>query len=115
MISALDALFGNATAASALLYRENYDSGYAKKISDTFEIPLNMVQDQLKKLEAAGVLNSTTVGRTRLFEFNPRGPTVRNLRVFLSSELDGLPLSVSKKYFRDRQRPRRTGKPLKSA
>ena len=112
MIPALDALLGNPTAARVLMYLENYDSGYAKRISDTFDIPVNMVQDQLKKFEAAGVLTSTTVGRTRVFSFNPRNPTAKNLRIFLSSELDGLPGPVCKNYFRDRQRPRRTGKPL---
>lgn len=115
MIPALDTLLGNPTAARVLMYLENYDSGYAKRISDTFGIPVNMVQDQLKKFEAAGLLTSSTVGRTRVFEFNPRNPTVKNLRAFLSSELDGLPESVSKKYFRDRKRPRRTGKPLSRA
>tara|TARA_R110002072_G_scaffold1409_4_gene11956 strand:- start:1149 stop:1529 length:381 start_codon:yes stop_codon:yes gene_type:complete len=115
MIPALDAILGNPTAARVLMYLENYDSGYAKRISDTFEIPVNMVQDQLKKFEAAGVLTSSTVGRTRVFEFNPRNPTAKNLRTFLSSELDGLPEALIKKYFRDRQRPRRSGKPLKRA
>ncbi len=115
MIPALDALFGNPTAASVLLYIENYESGYAKRISDTYEIPVNMVQDQLKKLEAAGILISRNVGRTRLFEFNPRNPTAMNLRAFLSAELDGLPKSLTKRYFLDRQRPRRSGKPLEKA
>jgi hypothetical protein len=113
MIPALDAIFGNPTAASVLMYLENYESGYAKRICDTYGIPLNMVQDQLKKFEAAGVLVSRTVGRTRLFEFNPRNPTAKNLRVFLAAELDGLPNSLATRYFFDRRRPRRSGKPLK--
>ncbi|MFT4730915.1 MAG: hypothetical protein ACI9UN_005448, partial [Granulosicoccus sp.] len=35
MIPALDAILGNPTAARVLMYIENYDSGYAKRISDT--------------------------------------------------------------------------------
>lgn len=115
MIPALEAIFGNKTSAAVLLYIENYDSGYASRIADTFEMPLSVVQDQLRKLEAAGVLVSRTVGRTRVYEFSPRNPSVRNLRQFLSNELKVLPESLTKRYFRERQRPRRTGKPIEKA
>ena len=33
---------------------------------------LGCVQNQLKKLEAAGLLTSKRVGRTRLFQMNPK-------------------------------------------
>ena len=39
-----------------------------------------------------------------------RSPSVRNLRVFLAAELDLLPEEDVKRYYRQRQRPRRTGK-----
>jgi len=45
----------------------------------------------LIKLELAGVLISKKVGRTRVFEFNPRIPTARRLKTFLASEIDALP------------------------
>ena len=112
MIPALDAVLGNRTAAVVLLFIENYGSGYSREISRTCDIPLSVVQDQLKKLEAAGVLISRTVGRTRVFEFNPRNPTAGRLRQFLSAELAALPNSVLQRYFRERRRPRRTGKRL---
>lgn len=66
MIPALEAILGNRTAAAALLFIANYGSGYAREMARTYEIPLSAVQDQLQKLEAAGVLVSRTVGRTRL-------------------------------------------------
>jgi hypothetical protein len=37
---------------------------------------------------------------------------VRNLRSFLEAELELLPEEDIKKYYRQRQRPRRTGKQL---
>jgi hypothetical protein len=37
------------------------------------------------------------------------------LRTFLAEELDALPDSLVKQYFRERQRPRRSGKPLERA
>lgn len=76
---------------------------------------MSVVQDQLRKLEDAGVLVSRTVGRTRVFEFNPKNPTARRLRGFLAGELKALPKEVTGKYFRERQRPRRTGKKLQRA
>lgn len=115
MIPILETIFGNRTAANVLLFIENYESGYASGIADTYDTSLSVVQDQLRKLESAGVLVSRTVGRTRVFEFNPRDPTVRNLRQFLSEELRLIPESLVKKYFRERQRPRRSGKPIQRA
>lgn len=115
MIPALEAIFGNRTVASVLLYLENYESGYASKIAETYGMPISIVQDQLVKLEVAGVLISQTVGRTRVFEFNPRNPTSKRLRAFLAAELEALPDEIIKKYFRERRRPRRTGKRLERA
>jgi DNA-binding transcriptional ArsR family regulator len=112
MIPALDAILGNRTAASVLLFLENYGAGYAREIARTFGVSVSVVQDQLLKLEGAGVLISRRVGRTRVFDFNPRNPTAGRLRAFLSAELDALPDSILDSYFRDRRRPRRTGKPL---
>lgn len=115
MIPILEAILGNRTAANVLLFIENYESGYASRIAATYDIPLSVVQDQLRKLESAGVLVSRSIGRTRVFEFNPRDPTVRNLRRFLAEELKLIPESLVKKYFRERQRPRRSGKPIQRA
>lgn len=115
MIPALEAIFGNRTAANVLLYLGNYDSGYASKIAETYDLPVSIVQDQLIKFELAGVLVSKKVGRTRVFEFNPRNPTSKRLRSFLSSEADALPQEITTKYFRERRRPRRTGKRLERA
>lgn len=115
MTPALEAIFGNRTAASVLLFLENYNSGHASRISQTFGIPLYAVQKQLQKLEVAGVLTSRKVGRTRVFEVNSRNPMTERLRQFLAAELKALPESVTAEYFRERQRPRRSGKPLERA
>jgi hypothetical protein len=115
MIPALDAIFGNRTAACVLLYLQNYDSGYASKIARTYDMPVSIVQDQLIKLEQAGVLISGKVGRTRVFEFNPRNPTSRTLRDFLAAELKAMPHEIAGKYYRERRRPRRTGKRIERA
>ena len=112
MTPSLEALFGNKTAAGVLLFIENYGAGHASRIASTYEISVSMVQKQLRRLETAGILVSRPVGRTRLFEFNPRNPTAKRLRLFLDEELKALPETMTKAYFRQRQRPRRSAKPL---
>ena len=87
-----------------MLFLENYESGYASLVAKTFDIPVSITQDQLRKLENAGVLISRLVGRTRLFEFNPWNPTAKHLRTFLADELNALPESITQRYFRERQR-----------
>lgn len=106
----LEAILGNRTTAWVLLFIEAYGDGYALRIARTYDLGLNMVQRQLKRLEGNGVLVSRMVGNARLFSFNERNPTVRNLRRFLAAELDLLPEAQVRQYFRQRQRPRRSGK-----
>lgn len=108
----LEAVLGNRTATLVLLFIEAYGEGHALRIAKTYDLGLNMTQRQLKRLEGNGVLVSRVVGNARLFTFNERNPTVRNLRRFLKAELDLLPEDDAIKYFRQRQRPRRTGKAL---
>lgn len=112
MTPVLEAIFGNRSAVQVLLFLEAYGAGHASRIATTYEVPLMAVQRQLRRLEANGVLVSHMVGRTRLFEFNIRSPTVRNLREFLSAELELLPEAELRRYYRQRQRPRRSGKRL---
>lgn len=112
MTPVLEAIFGNRPTAQALLFIEAYGSGHPARIASTFEVAPTGIYRQLRRLEANGVLVSGTVGRTRVFEFNSRNPSVRNLRAFLAAELELLPDEETKAYFRQRQRPRRTGKQL---
>ena len=112
MTPVLEAILGSRSAAQTLLFLESYGSGYGSWIAKTYEVPVMGIQRQLRRLEADGVLVSRTVGKTRVFEFNTRNPTVRNLRQFLKAELALLPESEIKAYFRQRQRPRRSGKQM---
>lgn len=112
MNPALDALFGSQSAARTLLFLQNYGEGHARRIATTFEVSHMAIQRQLKRLEAEGILVSRVVGNTRVFTWNPRSATVKELRQFLEAELNRLPDDVTKQYFRQRQRPRRTGKAL---
>ena len=109
----LDALLGNATAEKVLLYLEQYEEGYASAIADTFgNVSLNMVQRQLARFECAGLLVSALKGRTRLYHWNPRYPFLKEVRALLAKALRALPRDERSRYFTQRRRPRRGGKPL---
>lgn len=108
----LESVFGNATVEKVLLYLQNYDEGYASEIASTFSLSLSVVQKQLKRLEDGGVIVSQPKGRTRIFLWNPRYPFRKELKSLLEKSFEFIPESDIKKYYRKRQRPRRTGKPL---
>lgn len=108
----LEALFGSRSAAQTLLFLQNYGEGHARRIATTFGVSHMAIQRQLRRLEAEGVLVSREVGQARVFTWNPRSGTVKDLRTFLEAELARLPDEVTQQYFRQRQRPRRSGKEL---
>lgn len=108
----LDALFGSRSASQTLLFLQNYGEGHARRIATTFEVSHNAIQRQLTRLESAGLLVSRLVGNTRVFTWNPRSDLVKDLRTFLEAELERLPSDVTRAVFRQRQRPRRSGKAL---
>lgn len=112
MTPTLEGIFASRSAAQVLLFLEAYGSGHALRIANTYEVSVSPIQRQLRRLETSGVLVSRLAGKTRLFEFDMRNPTVRSLRAFLAAELELMPEATVKQYYRQRQRPRRTGKQL---
>ncbi len=109
----LETLFGGRAATKVLLFIENYSEGYASQIARTFEMPLSEVQKQLAKFEDVGILVSRMVGTSRMYTWNPRDPALNGLRQLLQNTLNyGIPNKRLNKYFRQRRRPRRKGKPL---
>ena len=105
----LTGLFGSNAAYRVLTFLENYDRGYAAEIARTFGMSLSQVQNQLKKFEELGLLVSREEGSARVYYFRP-SPVVDDLRLFLRSILNRLPDATLQKYYRERRRPRRSGK-----
>ena len=105
-------LFGNLTAERVLLFLANYGEGFAMEIARTFGSPLSMVQKQLKRLEGGGILVSQLKGKTRLYKWNPRYPFLKELLQLLNKSLESLSENDTEKYYLNRTRPRRAGKPL---
>jgi hypothetical protein len=108
----LEAIVGNATIEKILLFFERYGSGYPKQIADDFNISVNGIQQQLKRLEDGGVIVSRLYGKLRLYQFNPRYPFISELRALLDKSFSYMPPEEVNKYYMKRTRPRRPGKPL---
>lgn len=108
----LESLLGNATIEKILFFLETYGQGYPKGISRTFNIPVNGIQQQFRRLEDGGIVISSLGGKTRLYKFNPRYPFLKELRSILSRAMEFLSEKETEQYYRKRTRPRKPGKPL---
>ncbi|MFN8654865.1 MAG: hypothetical protein U0105_00890 [Candidatus Obscuribacterales bacterium] len=106
------ALFGSSVAEQSLLYIVNYGEGHINGIARTFDVRPQQVKVQLEKLESGGILVSQFVGNTRNFQLNPRLAIKSELTALLEKMLALMPEEETEKYFRERRRPRRTGKQL---
>ena len=104
-------LFGNSSVSKSLLYLARFEEGYPTQIASNFDLPLNMIQRQLEKLERAGILVSLKKGRTRVYTWNPRYPLKRELLTLLTRAFGYMPESIVQQYYTRRTRPRRKGKP----
>jgi len=108
----LEPVFGNTTVEKVLFALEVYGQTYPSKLAMLFGIPVNGIQQQLKRLEDGGIVVSLMAGRTRLYQFNPRYPFLKELRTLIQKGLQYLPQNEIQKYYRNRTRPRRKGKTI---
>jgi predicted ArsR family transcriptional regulator len=86
--------------------------GYAREIAQFFDTNLYAIQRQLDKLEAGGVLISRTAGRTRLYQFNPRYPFLKELKQLLQKAFLAYPQETYDGLLMNRRKPRNRDKPL---
>lgn len=108
----VESLVGNQTAERVLLYIVNYGEGHTSGIAQTFDIPKSQVRKQLIRLENGGILIGRSVGNLRMFQVNPRCPFKKELENLFEKVLSLISDSEKEKYYRQRRRPRRTGKEL---
>ena len=108
----LEPLLGSKNAERVLMFIYTRDEGYIREIAKFFGSDPDSTQKQLVKLESGGVLVSKTVGRTRLYTFNPRYPFLNELKKLLEKALQFYPEDMRSKLIMNRRRPRRNGKPL---
>jgi predicted ArsR family transcriptional regulator len=105
-------LLATENSERVLIFLLSRNEGYAREIAQFFDTNLYAIQRQLDKLEAGGVLVSRTVGRTRLYQFNPRYPFLNELKQLLEKALSFYPEDVRENLVMNRRRPRKRDKPL---
>lgn len=105
-------LLGSKGSEKVLIFIAARGEGYAREISQFFEMDISTIQNQLDKFELGGILISNTKGRTRLYTLNPRYPFLKELRQLLDKALSFYPQDEREKLVMNRRRPRRRGKPL---
>ncbi len=108
----LQSLLGSENCERVLIFMLTRNEGYAREIAYFYGTNLYGIQKQLDKLELGSVLVSRTVGRTRLYTFNPRYPFLKELRALLEKAFSFYPEELREKLEMVRRRPRRRGKPL---
>lgn len=108
----LASLFGSRNAERVLIFLFAREEGYAREIARFFAADLKSIQNQLDKLEAAGILSSRAVGRTRPYTFNPRYPFLPELKALLEKALTFYPEEEREQLMMNRRRPRAKGKTL---
>jgi len=108
----LEPILGSANAEKVLIFILARGEGYAREIARFFETSLNPIQKQLEKFEAAGVLVSCALGKTRIYSMNPRYPFRKPLASLLQRALEFYPKEQTELLLMNRKRPRRAGKPL---
>ena len=111
MVLATSSPFGSATRTRVLLALFLLGESYPRELSRVVGSPLNGVQQALRGLERDGLVAGRSVGRTRVFQLDPRYFARDALKQFLRRLAEpevGLQNAVAAL----RRRPRRTGKPL---
>lgn len=107
----IETLLGSEYAEKVLVFILVREKGYATEMADFYDTALITIQNQLKKFENGGVLVSFTVGKTRVYEFNPSYVFLTELKALLQKALSFYPPTEVEKLKMNRRRPRRTGKP----
>lgn len=110
----IEYLVGSPVIEKILFYILLNQKCYPSELKRIFNTPLYSFQRSLQKLEKGGVIFSYKVGKTLVYEFNPRYPFLNELIAFLQKAYSFFPDDIREKYYEPmtRKRPRRQGKPL---
>ena len=108
----LDKILGSTTAMKIMLHLLHFGEIYPSAVAKDYQISLSGVQKQFERFEDAGILVSKLVGKSRVYLFNKKSPTVKPFIDLVKVYYDGLSLEDKEKLFAARRRPRRPGKPV---
>jgi len=108
----LEPIVGSRSCEQVFIFLVARENGYATEIAKFFDADLYAIQRQLDRLENADVLVSKKVGRTRVYQFNPRYPFLKELKALLKTVLSYYPDEIKEELIMNRRRPRKKEKPL---
>jgi hypothetical protein len=97
-----------------LFYLLKNGSCYGAELKRVFDGALSPFQKALDRLENGGVVVSFLEGKTRVYQFNPRYPFLKEFKALLEKAYEFFPQEIKEKYYEPkiRRRPRRKGKTL---
>ena len=103
--------FGSRSRTRVLVALARMGESYPRELARVLELSLFSVKRALRTLELDALVVARSMGRTRLYQLNPRYFARRDLDRYLSrlAEADG---ELNQTLSLLRRRPRRTGKPL---
>ena len=107
----LEALFGNQNIEKILFYLLNNGDAYPRALAASLGVSLSPIQKQLQRLETGGIVVSRLVGRTRVYQVNPRFAFKTELEALLKKAFKAVPDDQVRGIYSRRSRPRRAGKP----
>ncbi|MDZ7781637.1 MAG: winged helix-turn-helix domain-containing protein [Halioglobus sp.] len=108
----LEAVVGTESAERILMFLAARKKGYAKEISDFWDMNLSVCQNQLGRMERDGLLTSEKSGRTKVYSFNKRYAFSDDVQQLFLKALGYCPKHLQADLKLNRKRPRRSGKPL---
>ncbi len=110
----LEYLFSNKNVEKILMYLCLHGKANATELRRCFNSSLDPIQKTLRKLEEGGLLVSFLEGKTRVFQWNPRYPFLKEVQSLAEKAYGYLPEDIRIAHYQTtrRKRPRKTGKPL---
>ena len=90
----LEPIVGSKSSEQVFIFLVAREEGYATEIAKFFDADLYAIQKQLERLENSDVLVSKKVGRTRVYQFNPRYPFLNELKGLLEKVLSFYPVGI---------------------
>lgn len=110
----LEKLFGGKNIEKVFFFLLINQRCYGQQLSRIFNQSVSPFQKTLDRLESGGIVVSFLEGKTRIYQFNPRYPFLKELKDFISKSYEFLPQEQKDKYYEPtiRKRPRKRSKPL---
>ena len=103
--------FGGTARTRVLIALQLLEESFPRELARTLGSSLSGIQTALRGLERDGIVAGRTVGRMRLYRFEPRYFAMRELRAYLSRLASTEPV-MERRVNSLRRRPRRSGKPM---